>query len=165
MTWYDLGDMTRGHRSQYSDSESQFYLQPDVWECFEWFCAKEAPLIFLPLTYNGKAAKLAWPLVTDIKNPRYKSHRYWYGYQSLKVSRWSVIRCSYDEHLNFWCEITWRGLLTWPWVTWFWNFHQVCGKDVWTGVSKTAARSAAVFYIYFRKAWGECSNTPGPGAG
>ena len=31
MTWNDLGDMGRGHWSQYSDSECQVHLQPDVW--------------------------------------------------------------------------------------------------------------------------------------
>ena len=42
-------------------------------------------------------------------------HRYWYGYQSLKVSRWSVIRCSYDEHSIFflrWGHLTCPGDLT-----------------------------------------------------
>ena len=33
----------------------------------------------------------------------------WYRYQLLKVSRWSGIWCSYDDHANFfWGEVTWR---------------------------------------------------------
>ena len=31
------------------------------------FLPKEAPFIFLPLTYNGEVAKLTWPWVIDIK--------------------------------------------------------------------------------------------------
>ena len=59
MTWNDLGDMTRRHRSQYSDSGSQVYLSPDVWKCFEWFLSKRGA--FLPLTYNGEVPKLTRP--------------------------------------------------------------------------------------------------------
>ena len=40
MIWNDLGDMARGHWSQYSDSGWQFYLYPDVWKRFEWFSTK-----------------------------------------------------------------------------------------------------------------------------
>ena len=79
------------------------------------FRPKEAPFIFLPLTNNGRVAKLTWTKVTGIKIQRNTFHRYRYGYKSLKVSRWSVIRCSYDEHSNiFWDEVTWRDLVTWP---------------------------------------------------
>ena len=35
-------------------------------------------------------------------------------------------------------EVTWRDLMTWPWVTWVWNFQNMCGKDVWTSIRKTA---------------------------
>ena len=48
---------------------------------------------------------------------------------------------------NFWAQITWCYLVTWPWVTWIRNFHKVCGKDVWTTVPKTAALRAAVFQL------------------
>ena len=31
---------------------------------------------------------------------------------------------TYAEHSNlFWGEVTWRGLVTWPWAAWIWNFH------------------------------------------
>ena len=113
------------------------------------FRPKEVPFIFLPLTYNGEVAKLNWCLVTptDIKTPRYTFYRYWYGYQSLIVSRWSVLWCSYDEHSNFlWGEVNWRDLVTWPWVTWVWHFYKVCRKDVKPGVPKTAALCDAVFW-------------------
>ena len=74
-------------------------------------------------------------------------HRYCYGYQSLKVSRQSFCRCSFDEHSKFlWGEDTWRDLVSWPCVTWVWNFHNICGKDVWQGVPKTAALRPAVFW-------------------
>ena len=75
------------------------------------FRPKEATFNFPPLTYNGEVTKLTWPWVTVIKIPRYVLYRYCYGYQSLKVSRWSVIQHSYDEHSNFfWGEVTWRDL-------------------------------------------------------
>ena len=114
---------------------------------------------------NREVAKLTWPWVF-INIPRYTFYRYWYGYQSLNVSRWSVIRCSSDEHSNlFWGEVTWRDLVTWPWVTWVRNFHKVCGKDVWTAVPKTVALRAAVFQLSAKNLKGGCSNTPRPGAG
>ena len=75
-----------------------------------------------------------------------------YSHQSLKVSRQSCGRCSHDEHSNL--------FLTWPWETWVWNFHSMCGKDARTGVLKTAARSCEK-----PTGGGGCSNTPRPGAG
>ena len=84
ITWNDLGDMTRGHRSQYSDSGCQVYLYPmlSVSNGFP----KGVPFIFLPcLIPTGEVAKLTWPWVTDIKIPRYTFNRYCSGYQSLKV--------------------------------------------------------------------------------
>ena len=110
---------------------------------------------------NGEVAKLTWTSVTDIKIPRYTFHRYCYGYQSLKVSKWSVIWCSYDQHSNFFLgEATCRDLVTWHWPTWFWNFHKVCGKDVWTGVPKRRRSASPFFFRYLRKAWGWGVQTP-----
>ena len=55
-----------------------------------------------------------------------------YLYQSLKLSRQSFSRCSFEEHSNFvWGEVTWRNLVTWPCVTWVLNFNNMRGKDVW----------------------------------
>ena len=61
-----------------------------------------------------------------------------YSYQSLKVSRRSFSRFSYDEHSNFSLggEVTWRDLVTWPWATWVWNFHSIFEKDLQIGVPK-----------------------------
>ena len=91
------------------------------------FLPKEESFIF-PIHF-GKVAKLTWPWVTDIKILRYKFYRYWYGYQSLKVSRWSCIRCSYMMSIQTFSEV--RSLdVTWgpDLVTWVWNFH-MCGID------------------------------------
>ena len=56
-----------------------------------------------------------WP---DLRSPisKFRDIRfidtYWYGYQSLKASRESFSRCSFDEHSNFlWGEV-WPGDLT-----------------------------------------------------
>ena len=43
-------------------------------------------LIFCQLTYNGEVAKMTWPEVTDIKNPRYTFCRHWLAHHILKVS-------------------------------------------------------------------------------
>ena len=45
----------------------------------KYACAKVniMDLIFCPLTYNGEVAKMTWPEVTDIKNPRYTFCRHW----------------------------------------------------------------------------------------
>ena len=102
------------------------------------FRPEEVPFNFLLLTCNDEVVKLTWPWVTHIKISRYTFYRCCYGCQSLNVSRWSVIRCSYDEHFLL-GEVTWRDLVTWPWATWVWHFPNMCGKDVWTGVPKTAA--------------------------
>ena len=76
-----------------------------------------------------EVAKLTWLWVTDTKTPWCTFYRYCNGYQSLKVSWWSAIRWCYDDHSNFfWCEVTWRDLVTWLWVTWVWNFHNMCRK-------------------------------------
>ena len=61
-------------------------------------------------------------------------YRHCYGYQWLKVSMWSVNRCSYDEYSTF-SEV--RSLdATW-WSDRVWKFHKMCGKDIWIGVPKT----------------------------
>ena len=104
MTWNNFGDMARGHWSQYSDLGCEVYLKPDVWERFEWFSSKRDSFHFYPFDLgipNGEDTTLTWPYVTDIQISRYTFHRYRYGYQSLKIARWSVIQCSYDEHRNF----------------------------------------------------------------
>ena len=41
---------------------------------------------FCPLTYNGEVAKMTWPEVTDIKNPRYTFCRHWWPHHIPKVS-------------------------------------------------------------------------------
>ena len=85
-----------------------------------------------------------WPDlgVTDMKLMRYTFYRHCYVYQSLKVSRQSFSRCSYDVHSNCmrWGHLT-SDLVSWPCVTWVWNFHNICGKDVWWGVRKMTARN------------------------
>ena len=86
-----------------------------------------------------------WP---DLKSPIAKFRDICFIYKSLKVSRWSLIRCSYYEHSNlFWGEVNWCDLLTWSWVTLVSNFHKMCGKDVWTGMPKKVARAPPFFIL------------------
>ena len=49
MTWNDLGDMARGHWSQYSGSGCQVYQWPDVKSVLNGFLPKEAAFHFLPI--------------------------------------------------------------------------------------------------------------------
>ena len=78
--------------------------------------------------------RLTWPWITDIKIPRYTFIDVVTILitVSKNVLRWLVIWYSYDEHSNFfWGEVTWLDLVTWIWVTGFWNLRNMCGKDVW----------------------------------
>ena len=61
MTWNDLSDMARGHWSQYFYSGYKSTWNPMYESASNDFLPKEAPFIFLPLTYNGEVAKLTWP--------------------------------------------------------------------------------------------------------
>ena len=110
------------------------------------FRPEEAPFNFLLLTYNGEVTKMIRPWVADLKIPRHTFHRYCYRYQYLNVSRWSIIRCSYDEHSNFfWGKVTWRDLVIWHWVTRLGNFQNMCGKKCMNRFVNPAALRAAVF--------------------
>ena len=82
------------------------------------FCPKETPFIFLPLTYNGEVAKLTWPWVTDIKIPRYIFYRYWYGYQSLEVSRWSRAFGVAMTSIQTFSGVRWLDVIWWPDIKW-----------------------------------------------
>ena len=83
------------------------------------FLPKEAPFIFLPLTYNGELEKLTWPWVTDIKIPRYTFYTYWYtdincwkfqGDRSFGVALTSIQTFSEVRSL----DVTWWPDLEWP---------------------------------------------------
>ena len=134
MTWSDIGDIRRVTGHNIPIQGVKFTCKP---MCAKWplsprrskthhpckpmfesisngYRPKEVPFNFPPLTYNGEDTKLTSPWVTDVKILRYTFYRYFYGYQSLKVSRLSISRYSYDEHSNcFWGEVTtWPGDLT-----------------------------------------------------
>ena len=122
------------------------------------FLPKEAPFIFLPLTIIMERSQ-NWP---DLRSPISKFRYICFIDTGTNINHWkfqgnrsvSVALTSVQTFL--WGEVTWRDLVTWPWVTWVWNFHKVCGKDVWTAVPKTAKNLKG----------GGCSNTPPrPGAG
>ena len=105
-----------------------------------------------------------WPelQVTDMKNPRYTNCKHLYPYHIVKIWKHSVERCDCGAQSNEIfprCWVTWPGPVTWPDLTWCWNFHTMCGKDVETGVPKTAALRAAVFLLSPKNLRG-CLNTP-----
>ena len=110
------------------------------------------------MTFNGNLAKLTWSYATNIKNSITTFYICCYSCQSLKVSKRSVSRWSYDKHSNFfWDDVTWCDLVTWPWVIWVWIFDTICRNDVWTGVTK------AKTCLHVGRDTGGGSNTaPGP---
>ena len=78
-------------------------------------------LFLLSLNYKQNLPDFRSP----ISKLRYKFYWHCYLYPSLKVSRQSLSRCSYDDYSNFlWGEVTWRDLVTCPCVTWVWKFAQ-----------------------------------------
>ena len=150
--------MARGHWPQYSDSGCQVTCNPTFESLFNVF-SKKAPFIFLPLTYNGEVAELTRPWVKDIKILRYTFYRYWYRYQLLKVSRWSSIQCSYEEHSNFF--LRW-GLLTWPGDLTLGPGSEILQhvrKRLWTVIPKTAALCTTVFLDIHKTTW-RAKNAP-----
>ena len=101
--------------------------------------------IFCPLTYNSEVTKLTWPLVTDIKNPRYTSCRH---HDCMKRRRFETNRISSVTTAQPQSEtrfLLWPDLVTWPLVTWGWNFYTRCQIQLWAGTEKMAALRAAVF--------------------
>ena len=118
MTWNYLSDMARVTGRNIPTQGVKSTCNTMFESVLNGFLLKEAPFIFLRLTYNGEVAKLTWPWVMNIDIPRYTFYRYWYRHQLLNVWRWWGVWCSYDEHSNFfWGEFTWRDLVTWPWAT------------------------------------------------
>ena len=124
------------------------------------FRLKEAPFNFLPLTHNGKVAKLTWLWVTDIKIQKLIFHRYCDRYHSLKVSRWSIIRCRYDEHLTF-SDVRSRDVTGWPELEWPGSeIFTICAKKIYEQGWQKRRRSEPLYFRYLRKTREGCSNTP-----
>ena len=113
-------------------------------------CAKVniTELIFCPLTYNGEVAKMTWPEVTDIKNPRYTFCRHCdliifrkfhnFPWNIVAVARWE----SYFVVVSL--DLTWWPDLTWPWAEIFTKVAEKMGGKV--GENPAALR-AAVFSL------------------
>ena len=63
--------------------------------------------------------------------------------QALKVSRQFSVGVTMTSIQTFmkWGHLC--DLVTWPWVTWVWDFHNICERDAWLvlSVPKTAALS------------------------
>ena len=96
-----------------------------------------------------------WP---DLRSPLTKLwdipfNIYYYLYQSLRDSRQSFSRCSYDKHSNFlWSEVTWSDLVTWTWVTWVWNFHNICRK-IMNRCAKNGGATRRRFLNFVQTSW------------
>ena len=121
-----------------------------------FFFFQKRRLSFLPLTYNvagRKIAKLTWPsLISKFRDEHFidtgKDINRWklqgdraFGAASIRMM--SIQTFSEVRSL----DVT-SDLVTWPWVTWVWNFHKMCGKDAWIGIYKKRRHSAEpVFYI------------------
>ena len=99
-----------------------------------------------PLTYNGEVAKLTWPQVTDIKNPKYTNC--WYPCPLTICQVWNLSdkNSGLDTIANiFGGRVTKLDLVTWPDVTWGQNFNTESRIDVREGMQNFAALRAAVF--------------------
>ena len=132
------------------------------YERFRWFwriIIQKELFEFCPLTYNGEVAKLTWPLVTDIKNPRYTNCRYLWSYETLKVFKpigyivWPLRNLEVRNPFL---------TLTWPLVTWGSNFYTRCLIQLWTGTEKKLRLCAPPFSRYPRKTGGEGIFCPPP---
>ena len=79
-------DLSRGRQCKFLRELTTTVLYDMI--PIKYACAKVniTELIFCPLTYNGEVAKMTWPEVTDIKNPRYTFCRHWWAHHILKVS-------------------------------------------------------------------------------
>ena len=79
-------DLSRGRQCKFLRELSTTVLYDMI--PLKYACAKVniTELIFCLLTYNGEVAKMTWPEVTDIKNPRYAFCRHWWAHHILKVS-------------------------------------------------------------------------------
>ena len=77
-------DLHRGHRSNcrlFHEWHAGISSFNEIQYCLDGSEPHNKVLNFLPLTYNGEAAKMTWPKVTDIEIPRHKFC--WYGYPSV----------------------------------------------------------------------------------
>ena len=80
------------------------------------FCPKEAPFIFLPLTYyKGGVAKLTWSWVTDIKIPR---HTFYFINIIMDINHWTFqgdrsvgVAITSIHFFLRWGHLTWSGNL------------------------------------------------------
>ena len=94
----------------------------------------------------------------EIKIPRYTFYRYGCPYQLLKVSYWYLKNCSHGEILNIFVgRFTWPDLVTWPEMTFGWNFwkgaklmYEKVGKKqlVWSKWSPPTVRRLNVGVTY-----------------
>ena len=99
---------------------------------------------------NGEVTKLTWPLVTDIKNPRYTSCRYLRSYDLWNTEGLKPIGCLVwslrslkVRHPFFFCFFYYKGDMTFGDLGW--NFYTRCLIQFSAGTEKMAALRAAVF--------------------
>ena len=129
----------------------KFICNPMIGSSSNGFRPKEAPFIFLPLTYNGEITKLTWPWVTDIKIPRFLD-------TATDINCWKF---QGDRSLGYpwrafklvlrWGHLTWPGDLTLSDLSEVFTtcaekmYEQVCQKPerVWTPPGTARASKAS----------------------
>ena len=105
------------------------------------FVQKRRLSAFSPWLIMERVTKLAWPLVTDLKIPRYTFYRYCYRCQSQKkfqgdrlfrvvmtnIQTFSEAR---SRHVTWWSDLEWHG----------WEIFRTCAEK---GMNRCAKRSGA----------------------
>ena len=119
--------------------------------------AKEAPFIFLPLTYNGEVAKLTWPKFRDIRfiDTGTNINRWQFqGDRSLDVAMTNIQSFSEVRTL----DVTWWPDLEWPGS----QIFTKCAEKMYEQLCQKRWRGAPPFSSYLRKTWGGVQTPPPP---
>ena len=102
----------------------------------------------------GRSRKLTWPMVNDIKNPKYANCRHLCPYCTLRVSKSSDHWCAFGAMSNFEKRNLRSGHLMWPGgvifgvigSSFFWKCVKLLAEQLW--------QIWRPFFRYLRKTWG-----------
>ena len=160
----DLGDIARGHWSQYSDSGCQVYLSPDIWERFEWGSFKRGAFHFSHWLIMERSQN--W---SGLGSPISKFQDIYFIDTGTDINRWtfqgdwafgvaikSIQTLSEVRSL----DVTWWPDLEWPGS----EIFTICAERMYQQVyQKMVVLCAAVFFFFLdicEKTWGGVQTPP-----
>ena len=108
-----------------------------------------------PLTCNRGVTSLTWPQVADIKNPRYKSSRYYLPQTFPKISKHSLKNCDSDTGLNLFGGHS-RDLTWWPDL-----MSDVIPTKILQQMQNSSRKSYAKFRYVAPRYWRKTTKTGG----